>query len=81
MQTRAQFVLRHAQVVCGEHRLGKPPIQLLTAYCNYACITGRSPVGLKLEEKGMSEELAALLQKIAWETVTGYEMSGVKEKK
>lgn len=60
---------------------GKPPIQLLTAYCNYACITGRSPVGLKVEEKGMSEELAALLQKLAWETVTGYEMSGVKEKK
>jgi len=25
---------------------GKMPIIILTAYCNYACITGRSPVGL-----------------------------------
>ncbi len=42
---------------------------------------GCSPVGLKLADKGISDELDALLQKLAWETVTGYEMSGVKEKK
>jgi hypothetical protein len=60
---------------------GKPPIVILTAYCNYACITGRSPVGLKLEEKDISGELGALLQQIAWETVTGYPLSGVKAAK
>jgi hypothetical protein len=59
---------------------GKPAIVLLTSYCNYACITGRSPVGLKVEDKDISSELAALLQKIAWETVTAYPMSGVKAK-
>lgn len=57
---------------------GKPPIQLVTAYCNFACITGRSPVGIKMTETGISDELNALLQRIAWETVTAYPMSGVK---
>ena len=60
---------------------GKGPILILTAYCNYACITGRSPVGLKVTEKGVSDELNALLQRLAWETVTAYTMSGVKAPK
>lgn len=60
---------------------GKGPIMLLTSYCNYACITGRSPVGLKVAEAGVSDELNTLLQQIAWETVTGYPMSGVKAPK
>jgi hypothetical protein len=54
------------------------PVQLLTAYCNFACITGRSPVGIKLSEDGVSDELNALLQQLAWETVTEYSWSGVK---
>src|SRR5206468_11202090 len=29
---------------------GQGPIVLLTSYCNFACITGRSPVGLKVSE-------------------------------
>lgn len=57
---------------------GKGPVLILTAYCNYACITGRSPVGLKVDEKDVSDELNTLLQKLAWETVTGYAHSGVK---
>jgi hypothetical protein len=57
---------------------GKAPIVLLTSYCNFACITGKSPVGLKVEDKDVSAELNALLQKIAWETVTSYPLSGVK---
>lgn len=60
---------------------GKPPIIILTAYCNFACITGRSPVGLKTKEPAISEELNTLLQKIAWETVTAYPLSGVKASK
>jgi len=60
---------------------GKMPIILLTAYTNYACITGRSPVGLKANEPSVSAELNALLQRIAWETVTVYPMSGVKAAK
>jgi len=60
---------------------GKAPVLVLVSYCNYACITGRSPVGLKLEEKGISPELNALLQQIAWDTVSAYAMSGVKAAK
>ncbi|MFN4260945.1 MAG: hypothetical protein ACK4RK_16755 [Gemmataceae bacterium] len=60
---------------------GNAPILLLTTYCNYACITGRSPVGLKVNEKEVNTELNALLQRLAWETVTGYPMSGVKGEK
>jgi hypothetical protein len=60
---------------------GKAPILVLTAYCNFACITGRSPVGLKLPEPGVSDELHVLLQQIAWDTVRAYPMSGVKASK
>jgi hypothetical protein len=60
---------------------GKAPVLVLVSYCDFACITGRSPVGLKVKEAGVSDELNALLQRIAWETVTNYPMSGVKEKK
>ncbi len=60
---------------------GKPAVLSLVTYCNYVCITGRNPVGLKVKDPAISEELDALLQKIAWETVTGYAMSGVREKK
>jgi hypothetical protein len=54
------------------------PILLLTAYCNFACITGRSPRGIKVSENGVSDELNAMLQQIAWETVTTYPLSGVR---
>jgi hypothetical protein len=60
---------------------GKAPILILTAYCNFACITGRSPVGLKVNDPSISDELNALLQRIAWETVTAYPLSGVKTPK
>lgn len=60
---------------------GKPPIIILVSYCNYACITGRSPVGLKVNEPSISPELHDLLQRIAWETVSTYSMSGVAVKK
>lgn len=59
---------------------GKLPIVILVSYCNYACITGRSPVGVAVKEPAISAELHALLQRIAWETVSNYPMSGVKAK-
>lgn len=60
---------------------GKVPIVILVSYCNYTCITGRSPVGLKVQEPAISAELHDLLQRIAWETVSTYPMSGVAPKK
>lgn len=60
---------------------GKAPIVMLVSYCNYACITGRSPVGLQVKEAGLDAELHELLQRLAWNTVTAYPMSGVTAKK
>lgn len=60
---------------------GKEPILALATYCNFACIYGVSPVGLKVSNAALdklSPELDPLLRQIAWETVTGYPLSGVK---
>ena len=58
------------------HGLGH--IQALAAYCNFAAIYGRSPVGLKLNEPGVTDEQNAILQRIAWDVVSKYDHSGVK---
>ncbi len=50
---------------------------LLTAYCNYAAIYQKSPVGLKLEIKDITDEQHAILQKLALETVLQYTHAGV----
>jgi len=58
----------------------KPPVQQLEAYCYFAAIYHRSPVGLKVFEKEGDEnshKLNLLLQEIAWKTVTSDPMSGV----
>jgi hypothetical protein len=60
---------------------GKLPVVILVSYCNYACITGRSPVGLDVKEPAISAELHNLLQRIAWDTVSTYPMSGVAAKR
>ena len=57
-------------------------VKAIAAYCHYAVIYGRSPIGLpipaaiaKLPE---AEKLNALLQKLAWDAVTQHPLSGVK---
>jgi hypothetical protein len=64
---------------------GKPPLQALVAYCNYAVIYRRSPVGLptpavlKGSKLGDQEEkLNRMLQELAWVAVTQHPLSGVK---
>jgi hypothetical protein len=59
------------------HGLGH--IQSLTAYCNYAAIYHRSPQGLSLQEDGVTDEQHQILQRIAWETVSGYSHSGISQ--
>lgn len=59
---------------------GKLPVIILVSYCNFACITGKSPVGLDVKEPAISAELHTLLQQIAWDAVTSYPMSGVQAK-
>lgn len=62
-----------------------PPLQALNAYCHYAVIYGRSPVGLplpsvlKVANKPDYEQLNRLLQELAWEAVSEHPMTGVKK--
>lgn len=63
----------------------KFPAMVLNAYCHYAVIYRKSPVGLpvpaalKLAKLGDDEEkLNTLLQELAWEAVTKHPLSGVK---
>jgi hypothetical protein len=60
----------------------EPALATLITYCHFAAIFGQSPVGQPVPEAiqntPQAGELNALLQKIAWETVKGYAMSGVR---
>jgi hypothetical protein len=64
---------------------GRPPLQALVGYCNYAVMYRRSPVGLpvpdvlKQAKLGEQEEkLNRLLQELAWEAVKQHPLSGVR---
>ncbi|HEY2573597.1 MAG TPA: hypothetical protein VGH65_06000 [Verrucomicrobiaceae bacterium] len=64
--------------------LGHPQAALaaLVTYCHFAAIFGHSPEGLpvpsELKSSPQAEELNHLLQKLAWDAVSHYPMSGVK---
>jgi len=67
---------------------GKPPIYVLNAYCHYAVIYGRSPVGLpvpdmlkKADLGENTEKVNKIIQEIAWEAVKGEPTSGVQAAK
>jgi hypothetical protein len=55
----------------------KPPVELLNAYCHYAVVYRRSPVGLVVKDS-KDEKLHRLLQELAWDAVSKEPMSGVK---
>jgi hypothetical protein len=63
----------------------KPPLQALVAYCHFAVIYRRTPVGLPMPavlEKSNNPEwdakLNRLLQDLAWDAVTHHPLSGVQ---
>lgn len=56
---------------------GGPHIQALAAYCNYAAIYRTSPEGLHAPPQGLDAAQEAILQKLAWDTVSKYRYSGV----
>jgi putative membrane-bound dehydrogenase-like protein len=58
---------------------GLTHLQWLVSYCNYATIYQRNPVGLKLMAEGITDEQHAILQRIAWDTVSHYAYSGVAD--
>jgi hypothetical protein len=57
----------------------KAPLSLLSAYCQYAVIYRRSPVGLPIPPHGGIKDpaLNLLLQQLAWDAVTHNPLSGV----
>ena len=63
---------------------GKAPIAWLTAYCHFAVIYGKSPVGLpvpdSLKREKDAEKLVKELQEAAWAAVVEEPFSGVKAK-
>lgn len=62
----------------------KPVVAWLNAYCHFAVIYGRTPVGVptpeafKKQAGADADELTRVLQEVAWEAVTAEPMSGVK---
>jgi hypothetical protein len=62
----------------------RAPVQALTAYCHFAVIYRRSPVGLPLPavlakaKLPDEDKLNRLLQELAWEAVVGHPLSGVQ---
>jgi enterochelin esterase-like enzyme len=63
-----------------------PPLEALNTYLHLAMIYGKSPVGLpmpavlkKANKEAWNEKMNRALQEIAWETVTSYVYSGVKQ--
>lgn len=61
------------------------PLRILAAYCHYAVIYRRSPIGLPMPQEFLqnkeyaSPKLNLLLQQLAWEAVTQNPLSGVTE--
>lgn len=63
-----------------------PPLKVLSAYCHFAVIYHRSPVGLPVPEllkqadkpQWQDPRLNRLLQELAWDVVRTHPMSGVK---
>ncbi len=60
----------------------KPPLAVLAAYCHFATVYRRSPVGLPvptaLAKQPEAEKLNRLLQALAWDAVRRHPLSGVK---
>ncbi len=58
-------------------------VRVLSAYCHYAAIYGKSPAGLPvpagLANVREAEALNRVLQEIAWDAVTSHRLSGVKK--
>lgn len=65
----------------------KAPLRVLVAYCYYAAIYQKSPVGLPVPgdlgdaKSATTQELNRVLQEIAWDAVTSHPLSGVTAEK
>lgn len=79
---RVPGIRRQSELFTDPIGHGKAPIRALATYCNFACVYGRTPVGLDDGDRELDRihpDLRPLLQRIAWETVTAHPLSGVTE--
>lgn len=58
-----------------------PVVGVLEGYVYFACVYGRSPVGLPnpFREEGIGDELNTVLQRVAWSAATQHPLSGVED--
>ena len=59
---------------------GQGHVMALASYCNFAAIYRISPVGSKIEERSITDEQHAILQELAWKTVSKYPHAGIVAK-
>jgi len=59
---------------------GTAHVQWLVTYCNFAATYRTSPEGLQLTTDGVNADQHAILQRIAWETVSKYPFAGIIQK-
>ncbi|MBM3889063.1 MAG: hypothetical protein FJ388_08040 [Verrucomicrobia bacterium] len=77
---KAPGITRQSELFGDQIGHGKPPILQLAAYCHFACIYHRNPVGLACFEKPGNDEshkLNHLLQTIAWDAVRDEPLAGL----
>lgn len=80
---KAPGLKKQSDLFTDEIGHAKAPIQALNAYCHYAVIYKRSPVGLPTPAvlAKADAKLTRLLQELAWDAVTKHPLSGVKDEK
>lgn len=75
---QAPGIKRQSELFTDPIGHGRAPVEALATYCNFACIWGRSPVGLDdgdRELDAIHPDLRPFLQQIAWETVTRHSLA------
>lgn len=70
-------VTRQSELFLDAIGHGGGAVQALVAYCNFVAIYRISPVGLRLVVPGVTDAQHAILQQLAWDTVSGYPRAGV----
>jgi hypothetical protein len=81
LEGKAPGIAKQSELFGDNLGHGKEPVVVLNAYCHFAVIYGRSPVGLKAFERPRDEhwtKLNRLLQELAWQAVCAEPLSGVK---
>ena len=82
IEGKAPGITRQADLFKDDLGHPKEALSVLVTYCHFAAIHQRSPVGLPvpaaLKDAPQAQELNTLLQKLAWQAVTQYPMSGLK---